>query len=219
MAGKSLVIIGAHGHAKSVAEAALSAGFEVRNFVDEVNEVPPNSSLLGIPVMSSVSDLDVAHEWHFAIAVGSNPERSAVFTRLSRQIREDRFPPIIHATASISRFAEIGPGSQVLQNASVGASATVGRFALINTNACLDHDSYLDEFASLNPGAVVAGRARIGERSTIGMNAAVAEGVSVGTDTTIGANSFVRNHIPSGALAVGNPAKVVHSNATYAKGH
>lgn len=206
MAGKRLVIVGAHGHAKSVAEAAISAGYTVECFIDEINQIGPPSTLLNIPIIGSISELELSIDTSFAIAVGNNNERSDVYKRLSRILTEDRFPPIIHASASISRFAEIGPGTQILQNASVGASAIVDRFALVNTHASLDHDSHLGEFASLNPGAVVAGRARIGERATVGMNAAVAEGVSVGNDAIIGASSFVKTDVPKNMRAYGIPA-------------
>ncbi len=206
MALRPLVIIGARGHAKSVAEAALSAGLFIECLVDEVNAVPPGAAWQGIPIRHSLEDLIANEGKAFAIAIGDNRAREAVFGRLSLELHEDQFPPIVHSSASVSRSSALECGTHILQGATVGADAHVGKFAIVNTNASIDHDSYLAEFSRLNPGAVVAGGVHIGVRSTIGMNASIADGVRVGMDVTVGANSFVRTSLPDGATAFGVPA-------------
>lgn len=208
MALRPLVIIGARGHAKSVADAALSAGLFIECFIDEVNPVPPGTAWRGIPVRHSLEDLTATEGKTFALAIGDNRAREAVFGRLSLELHEDQFPPIVHSSASISHSSALEYGAHVLQGAAVGADAHVSRFAIVNTNASLDHDSHLAEFSRLNPGAVVAGGVHIGVRSTIGMNSSIADGVRVGMDVTVGANSFVRTSLPDGATAFGVPASL-----------
>ncbi|WP_367115075.1 hypothetical protein [Thiocapsa sp.] len=50
---------------------------------------------------------------------------------------------------------------------------------------------------------------RIGLGSWIGQNVVIMPGVSIGTCTIVGANSVVTRNLPSRAIAVGAPARVV----------
>jgi len=211
VADRPLVIIGARGHGKSVAEAALSLGLFIECFIDEINEIAPEATWHGIPVRHSLEELTGVETKTFALAIGDNHERESAFSRLSSDLSEDQFPPIVHSSASVSNSSRLGYGAHILQGAVVGADAHVGKFAIVNTNASLDHDSHLADFSSLNPGAVVAGGVHIGERSTVGMNASIAAGVYVGMNVTVGANSFVRTALPDGAMAYGIPASL-HQN-------
>jgi len=53
------------------------------------------------------------------------------------------------------------------------------------------------------------GKVKIGNRVFIGASSIVLPGVSIGDDVIIGAGSIVTHDIPSGSVAVGNPARVV----------
>ena len=52
---------------------------------------------------------------------------------------------------------------------------------------------------------------RIGARCFIGVSAVVLPGVTIGDDCIIGAGSVVTKNIPSGSVAVGNPARVIRT--------
>ena len=52
---------------------------------------------------------------------------------------------------------------------------------------------------------------RIGMRCFIGVSAIILPGVTIGDDCIIGAGSIVTKDIPSGSVAVGNPARVIRS--------
>lgn len=53
----------------------------------------------------------------------------------------------------------------------------------------------------------------IGRNVWLGGAVVVCPGVTIGDDTVVGAGSVVTRDLPSGVLAVGNPARVVHSLA------
>lgn len=209
MASAQIIIIGARGHARSLAESAASAGYQVSAFIDEVNTVRLNEHWHGIPIFDSLGDLGDLTGKVIAVGIGDNEGRRAVFLKLRKLgLQDDRFPTIIHSSANVSRFASMGLGAQALQGACVGSGVTIEKLGVVNTNASIDHDSYLGAFSRINPGAVVAGGVRIGEGTTIGMNASIMEGVRIGNDVTIGANSFVNQDIPDGVRAFGIPAKI-----------
>ncbi len=50
---------------------------------------------------------------------------------------------------------------------------------------------------------------RIGRNCFIGARCIILKGVTIGDNCVIGAGSVVANHIPSGHLAAGNPAKII----------
>lgn len=56
---------------------------------------------------------------------------------------------------------------------------------------------------------------KIGNHVWIGRSVIVLKGVTIGDGAIIGAGSVVTHDIPSGCLAVGNPAKVVKENITW----
>ena len=50
---------------------------------------------------------------------------------------------------------------------------------------------------------------RIGDNCWLGQNAVILKGVTIGDHCVIGANSVVTSDVPSGSVAVGNPARVI----------
>jgi acetyltransferase-like isoleucine patch superfamily enzyme len=63
----------------------------------------------------------------------------------------------------------------------------------------------------INPAADVS----IGERVWIGQNALSLKGAAIGAGSVIGACSIVTGAIPENSVAVGNPARVIRSGATW----
>ena len=52
---------------------------------------------------------------------------------------------------------------------------------------------------------------RIKKRASIGSNATILCGVTIGEDAMIGAGSVVTHDVPSGAVVVGNPARIIRN--------
>ena len=203
-----IAIVGAGGHAVSVAETAATAGYSVRCFIDDN---PRSDSLLGVPIVQSVSHSFISDGGVFAVAIGDNSVRERVAVKWLDEVAGAVFPPLVHASATVSRYATIGEGSVVLQGAIVGSSARVGRFCIMNTGASIDHDCELHDFASLAPRSVTGGHVSVGTRSAISIGAVVKHGVTIGDDTIVGANSYVNHDVESLVVAYGSPASVVRS--------
>jgi len=52
---------------------------------------------------------------------------------------------------------------------------------------------------------------RIKKRASIGSNATILCGVTIGEDAMVGAGSVVTHDVPSGAVVVGNPARIIRN--------
>lgn len=201
---KNLIVVGAGGHAGSVADAAHSAGFSVVGFFDLSAERTTGER----QTLDSLDGIDLGATG-LVLGIGANYSREDAYANIKTSYPTAHFPVIIHSSAWVSPAALLAEGAVVMSMASIGTGCSVGPGSLVNTGSSLDHDSHLGSFASLGPGARTGGNVRIGERSVIGLNAGVLQGISVGSDTVIGAHSLVNKDLPDSAVAYGTPATVV----------
>lgn len=206
---RQLIIFGAGGHAKSIANIAISAGYNIKYFVDERSQ---KSKLFGIDVIKDINCIESPENYSFAIAVGDNSARELIYLDIFKKLRNIAFPPLIHPTATISHFCTISEGTVVMPQAVVGPNSTVGKFCILNTRSSIDHDCKMHDFSSLAPGATTGGHVTIGHRSAVSIGAIVRHNIEVGDDCVIGANSFLNKSIPNNTLAYGTPAKAIRNH-------
>ena len=205
---RPLVIFGSGGHAVSVANVALSAGYKIECFIDGKKN---GSDLLGYKIMGDIAGLGNADSFSFAIAIGDNAARETVYKDLIEKIPNLYFPSLVHTSAVISFFTEIGDGTVVMPKAVLGPNSKVGKFCLINTQASIDHDSVMLDYSSLAPGALTGGNVEIGLRSAISIGAIIKHGLKIGDDSVVGANSYLNKDLPNNQVAHGTPAKQVRA--------
>jgi len=211
-----LLILGAGGHGKVVAETALASGAASRvAFLDDrctgSDGSPP---VLGWPVIGPLAfsrqagtpaQFDAA-----VVAIGHAATRLHWIQQL--QSAGYGLPVLVHPTAWISPSAQIGPASVVFAQAAVQAQATIGIGAILNTGCSVDHDAQLVDGVHICPGARLAGEVHIGARSWIGIGASVIQQVRIGSDVTVGAGAAVLRDLPDGVTAVGVPARLLSSS-------
>ena len=121
---RPLLIVGAGGHAKVVAEAAKLAGYAIAGFIDESPD-RWNTELLGIRVLGNEHVLDTPQlsDCVVIVAVGDNTARSSIVERM--MARKRRFATIVHPSAVISPSAILGEGTVVLAGAVVNSMAKI----------------------------------------------------------------------------------------------
>ena len=202
----SLIIIGAGGHAVSIANVAHGSGMNVIAFVDD-NKAGTN--LLDIPIISTQQCINEHADENLAIAIGDNAVRERVCNEYRLALPNVKFPPIIHSSAVIGINAEVGDGTVVMPQVNIGPKSKVGVFCILNTSSSIDHDCEMDAFSSIAPGVVTGGNVKIGLSSAISIGAIVKHGVVIGDDVVIGADSYVNKTVESHVVAYGSPCKFV----------
>ena len=202
----SIVIIGAGGHAISVANVAHSKGITVLAYVDD-NKA--GGQIMDVPIISKQQCFATYAQTHFAIAVGDNALREQLYQECRASMPEARFPALIHQSAVVGIGADIGDGTVVMPFANIGPQSKIGQFCIINTKASIDHDGVMEAFASLAPGVVCGGDVRVGARSAISIGAKVKHGVTMGSDVVIGADSYVHSNVEDLVVAYGSPSKTI----------
>jgi serine O-acetyltransferase len=106
----------------------------------------------------------------------------------------------------IGRGAEFGPGFVLIHSTGV----------VINGGVRGGSHVYLEHQVTI--GAERRQSPRLGDHVFVGAGAKIVGPITIGTDCRIGANAVVVHDIPSGATAVGIPAKVVRSRPLPAEG-
>ena len=165
----SLLILGAGGHAKVVAETALASGFASSlAFLDDRCVAPGSfSSVLGWPVLGPLVlslQADIPSQFDSAVvAIGH------ATTRL-QWIHQPHaagycLPVLKHPSAWVSPSAQLGPASVVFAQSVVQAQASIGIGAILNTSCSVDHDVQLSDAVHICPGARLAGEVHVGARS------------------------------------------------------
>lgn len=178
MARKKLLIVGAGGHGRSVAEAAtLSQKYEVIGFADDSTHSEPH--IWGIPIMGPTSNLGSYR--HLAdeaiVAIGNNGLREALLDRLDEA--GFTLATVIHPQAIVSPSATLGPGSAVMAGAILGTEAAVGRGAIVNSGAVVDHHAQVHNYGHLGVNACMAGGAILGRGAWIQAGCSLGYGVVI----------------------------------------
>jgi sugar O-acyltransferase (sialic acid O-acetyltransferase NeuD family) len=203
---QAISIFGAGGHGRVVAELALALGYNVTCFLaDEISE----PLVLGIPVRKAI--LDDAGSSAFAIAIGDNASREAIFLRLIKEYPNSAFPSLVHPRANLSPSTIIGQGAVVFAGALVGPETQIGSFTIVNHGAQADHNNNLSDFSSLGPGCVLGGNVKLGRAAVVAIGAVVKHGVALGDNSVLGANSYLDQNLPPNSVAYGSPARIIRA--------
>lgn len=193
---KKIVIIGASGHGKVIADIAEKNGYNEIVFLDDNESV---TECAGYPVVGKCIEA-TSIDGDKIIAIGNAKIRE----RMQRTIDT---VTLIHPNAVISRRVKIGKGTVVMADAVINSDAVIGDGCIINTSSSVDHDCRIGNFVHISVGSHIAGTCEIGDRTWIGAGATVSNNVNICSDCMIGAGAVVVNDIEKFGTYVGVPAK------------
>lgn len=189
---KRLLIVGAGGHGRSVAEAVSAGGeFVVVGFLDDAH--PGLDRVWEFPLLGKVADLgrcrDVAD--HAFVAIGNN----ALRRRLTAELRNAGFllATVVHPQAIVSPTALIGLGSVVMAGAIVGTEARLGEGAIVNCAAVVDHHCRVGDFGHLGVNAAMAGGSVLGAGAWMQVGSALGYGVEIDADRVLAPGEAVQS--------------------------
>ena len=196
---KKLIIIGASGHGKVIADIAIACGYEIVGFLDD--DVSKRESY-GYPVLGTLRDIEMYDDCNFIIAIGNN----AIRRKISCKYPFLSYVILIHPSAVVSKSAKIGDGTVVMPQAVINAGAVIGRHCIVNTASVIEHDCRIENYTHISPGAVLCGTVSVGENTWVGAGSTVINNVSICSDTVIGAGSTVTKNIEKSGVYIGTPA-------------
>ncbi|MCO6179015.1 acetyltransferase [Ciceribacter sp. RN22] len=193
-----LILLGAGGHAKVVAELARSTGWHVAGFLAPASG--QGGSNLDAPLLGDGRDLTADPRWleehDLFPAIGNSEVRWREFVRLTAV--GARIPSLVHPNAVVSSSARVEAGVVVMAGAIVQADAMIGPAVIVNTGAQVDHDCEIGAGAMIAPGAILCGGVHVGEHAFVGAGAVLVPGIRVGKGAFVGAGTTVVNDLGDG---------------------
>lgn len=185
---ENLLIIGAGGHGKVVAEAAkLEGKFNEIAFLDDGNL----ENVLGYPVIGCIDDHKILKDkYRYAfVAIGNNKVRLNIIKSI---VNEGYIvPKIIHPKAVISEYSVIDIGTVVLAGVVINVDTKIGKGCILNINSTIDHDSIIGDGCHISSGAVIRSMVKVKRLSTVKANACVTQGKTIEEEITINAGETI----------------------------
>jgi sugar O-acyltransferase (sialic acid O-acetyltransferase NeuD family) len=206
---RTLLVFGAGGHGKVVADVGRSAGLVLAGFLDD-DSSRDGTTFWGTSVIHWERFLRERARWPgvaLGLGIGTNAIREESLQRLRAAGLE--VATLVHASAVVAPSATLGEATVVMAGAVVNPDATVGEGSIVNSGAIVEHDCRLGRFVHLSPNAALGGTVRIGDRAHIGLGAVILPGLSVGADVRVGAGAVVNRDVPDGLTVVGVPARPI----------
>lgn len=203
----NIVIFGAGGHAKVVADIILSTKkYNISAFVDDSKKI---QSIWNIPVISESDFFEKKITNKGLVAIGDNFVREKVANKIKNLLPNFIFITAIHPTAYVATDTQIKEGTVIMANSTINPSSIVGTHCIINTNSSVDHDCIIHDFASLAPNSCIGGNCEIGKSSAISIGATLFHRIKIGENVIVGGGSVVTKDMRSKTVVYGVPAKVI----------
>lgn len=200
---KNVIIIGAGGHAKSIADIIIKSGDNLIGFLDD--NIPVNTEIIQntkSKVIGKVEDIYKLNQYEFIIGIGSNVTREIIANKY-----KINYYTAIHPNSNIALDVEIGEGTAIMANVCINTNAKVGKHCIINTGAIVEHDNTLADFVHICPRAALAGTVDVGKYVQIGVGATIKNNINISEKVLVGAGAVVVKDICEEGTYIGVPAK------------
>ena len=205
---KKLVIIGASGHGKVIADIALRCGYDEVVFLDDNPAVKNVGEYVVLGASSLVGEL-ATEGYDFVVGIGN----ASIRLRIQNELvgAGCKVVSMVHPSAEVAYDTTIGTGTVVMAGSVIGTGAVIGDGCVINTSAVVGCDDVIGDFAHVSVGAKLGDGVEVGSRVWVGIGARVLTGVKICGSTTIGAGALVDRDLEEAGTYVGVPVRLLRS--------
>ncbi|WP_298916290.1 acetyltransferase [uncultured Algimonas sp.] len=200
-----VVILGAGGHARVLADVLKRSGNAALGFIDRDPGAP---GVVGTDAQLG-SLADTHQDLHFIVGVGSVRGGHGLREKLWTMALEAGLEPMsaVHPAAILAGDVTLGAGTVVMAGAILNPGVCTGVNVIVNTGAVLDHDVKLGDHVHVAPGCTLSGGVEIGDHSLLGTATVARQSARVGSNVTIGAGSLLLGDYADDRTYFGRPAK------------
>lgn len=205
---KKVIIIGASGHARVLADIIKESKDKLVGFLDDNQDIQGNKIYEDKIVLGTTNkkDIEKYKDCYFIIGIGSNSVRKII----SNKYPNLKWYTAIHPNAVIGSEVSIGEGTAIMAGTVINTGTKVGKHCIINTCSSLDHDNLIEDFVHISPGAHLAGTVKIGKETWIGAGVTIINNITIEKNNIIGAGSTVLNNIiENDSTFVGTPVRKI----------
>ena len=208
-----IVILGSGTHGIDILDCLLESNrlserYRVLGFLDDR---PTDSSVHGFPVLGPLRGASgFESEVQFVTAMGSaSSYRNKPALVESLGIARERWATVVHPSASVSQWAEVGHGCVVLQQCTLSAGCRLGDQVVLLPGCRVSHDTLVGDYNTLATGVILSGYVDVERNCYLGAGSLVRERLRLGEGCLVGMGSVVVKSVAAGVRVAGNPARLL----------
>ena len=143
----------------------LGEGEKVKGFLDPDKSALLNSKI-NLPILGTEESYTPESNDVFVIAITDYKIKKKITNILKN--KNAKFRSVIHPTAIISEYSELGTGVIIYPFSSISTDTSVGNFTIINLGAVIGHDVTVGEYSFIGTNTVLGGWSEIGNECYVG---------------------------------------------------
>ena len=207
---KKLIIVGAGGFGRELLWwikdiNKIESKWEIVGFIDD-NPNALDGYDCDYPIVGSIKDWQPKENEEFALAFGSPALKRKIVEILKG--KGAHFATIVHPTAMLSEFANVGEGLIMFPYSKISCNTTVGDFVTLLATP-IGHDTLIGDYTVISGGCNIVRNVKIGKDVFIAAGVCIAQDINIGDNAYLGLGSVVLKDVPAGATVFGNPARVL----------
>ena len=200
---KSLVIIGAGGHARSIIDLVESEGaYQIIGLIGAPGDCI-GSMVMGYPIIATDSDSDAISRVAERAIIGIGQIKTAEPRKLMYEYISGLgldLPIIISPSAYVSKHTNIGKGTAIMHGAIVNSNVVIGNNCILNTLALIEHDAVIGDHCHVSTGARINGGVNVESGCFIGSGAVVYHDITIGRNSVIAGGCIVSDNVPPNSI-------------------
>lgn len=203
MKPKEVILVGAGGHALSLAEFA---GDEIWGYLANEENPELRARWLGSD-NEATNYIRKGYPFHMAYVYSDLPimrKRGLLLEEYEK--KGARFASLISPTAIITFNSKIGEGCAIMAGAIVNRAELESNI-IVNSGAIIEHDCKIGKNTFIGPGAVIGGFTTIGENCFVGLGARISNGLTIGDNVTVAMGAIVNKNLMEPGIYHGFPLK------------
>lgn len=205
---KKVIIFGASGHARVIADIVKKSNDEIIGFLDDNADIQGKTIFDDKIVLGDTSEESVRKysDCYFIIGIGSNKVRMII----SKKYSNLKWYTAIHPSSIIGNDVSINEGTAIMAGTVINTGTVVGKHCIVNTSSSLDHDNILEDYVHISPGSHLAGTVKISEGTWICAGVTIINNITISKNNIIGAGATVIENVNDiDSTFVGVPIKKI----------
>ncbi|GAA6133779.1 acetyltransferase [Oceaniserpentilla sp. 4NH20-0058] len=195
-------MIGGGGHSAVLADILLKQQREIIAVIS-LGDISNRAVFSGITKLSSDEEIKQFDSTRVKLVngIGMMPR-----SKLKQQVNETyialgyEFETVISNEAVVSKYADVGVGTQIFPGAIVQPGVVIGPHSIVNTGAVIEHDCRIGAYNHIAPRATLCGQVQLQDNVYVGAGATIIQRIRLAQGCVVGAGSTILKNVARNTL-------------------